>query len=64
MSLEINSMPDKIVLTYFNAFGRAEFGRLIMAQGGIEYEDRRITHDEWSTLKPSRYKVQNCSQLD
>jgi len=41
----------KIKLTYFNAKGRAETIRLILAQAGVEYEDYRIARDQWPTVK-------------
>ena len=40
-------------LTYFNARGRAEGARLVFAQAGVEYEDKRVTMEEWAQLKPS-----------
>jgi glutathione S-transferase len=40
-------------LTYFNARGRAEIVRLVFAQAGVEYEDKRITKEEWGELKPN-----------
>lgn len=48
-------MP-KIVLTYFDVRARAELSRLILAAGGIQYEDNRIglPFDEaWKELKPN-----------
>ena len=48
-------MAPKIKLTYFNNKGLAEFSRLVLAQAGVEYEDVRITQDEWQTLKPSKH---------
>ena len=43
---------SKIRLIYFNARGRAELSRLILAQAGQEYEDVRISKDEWPAMKP------------
>ena len=40
-------------LTYFGGRGRAEIIRLIFAQAGVQYEDKRITKEEWGELKPS-----------
>eukprot|EP00118_Oscarella_pearsei_P010352 m.63120 g.63120 ORF g.63120 m.63120 type:complete len:207 (+) comp35145_c2_seq6:178-798(+) len=40
-------------LTYFNVRARAELARLIFAQGGVAYEDKRIAGDDWKQLKPS-----------
>jgi len=39
-------------LTYFNMMGRAEVLRLLFAQAGQDYEDCRITQEEWATFKP------------
>ena len=38
-------------LTYFNTQGRAELIRFIFAQAGVQYEDKRITKEEWVELK-------------
>ena len=48
----------KIRLIYFNARGRAELSRLILAQAGQEYEDVRITKDEWPAMKPGNTYLQ------
>ena len=40
-------------LTYFDARGRGETIRFVFAQAGVEYEDNRITKEEWAQLKPS-----------
>ena len=45
-------MPNKIKLTYFNLRGRAEASRLMLAYKGVEYEDCRITNEQWAALKP------------
>lgn len=45
-------MPNKIKLTYFNARGRGEVPRLMLAHKGVEYEDCRITGEQWFKLKP------------
>lgn len=49
-------------LTYFNLKGRAELARLILAQAEVEYEDCRISREEWESVKPS--KSQSVSQSD
>lgn len=38
-------------LTYFNARGGAEFTRLVLAQAGVEYEDCRLTGEQWKEYK-------------
>ena len=43
----------KYTLIYFNLRGRAEVTRLIFAQAGVEYEDRRLTNEEWAEMKPT-----------
>ena len=48
----------KIKLTYFNAKGRAETIRLILAQAGVEYEDYRIARDQWPTVKKGIMNIQ------
>ena len=42
-----------IKLIYFNLMGRAETSRLILAQAGVSYEDKRIKKEEWPALKAS-----------
>ena len=39
-------------LTYYNARTRAEVSRLVLAQAGMEYEDKRVSGKEWRQLKP------------
>ena len=46
-------MEHKIKLTYFNAKGRGELSRLILAHAAVPYEDDRISMEEWPELKPS-----------
>jgi glutathione S-transferase len=38
-------------LTYFNGRGRAEVSRLVLAQAGVEYEDKRLELSEWGDVK-------------
>ena len=44
----------KMKLYYFNLRGRAELSRLILAQGGADYEDTRIEREDWPKLKPCK----------
>merc|ERR1712038_254570 len=53
----ITMAAPKVKLTYFNLRGRAEPSRLLLAYGGIKFEDCRITPGfedpkEWMALKP------------
>ena len=50
-----------VKLTYFNLKGRAELARLILAQAEALYEDRRITKEEWLSLKPSKSQISTDS---
>ena len=40
-------------LVYFEIKGRGEVSRLIFAQAGVEYEDKRVSKEEWAQLKPT-----------
>ena len=44
----------KMKLIYFNARGRAELARLILAQAGEDYIDERVERDDWPKLKSSK----------
>jgi prostaglandin-H2 D-isomerase / glutathione transferase len=44
---------SSIKLTYFDIEGVAEPVRLAFAFANIKYEDIRITHADWPTLKPT-----------
>ena len=46
-------MPN-IKLTYFDGRGRCEHIRLILAYGGIKYEDVRVQFPDWPALKPCK----------
>lgn len=51
-----SKMP-KYRLTYFSGRGLAEPTRLVFALAGVEYEDKRITSEDWPALKPSKFAV-------
>merc|ERR1719223_1474527 len=38
-------------LTYFDISGRAEVSRLLLTLGGVEFEDVRVSREEWGKLK-------------
>ncbi|XP_019644570.1 PREDICTED: glutathione S-transferase 1-like [Branchiostoma belcheri] len=44
-------MAPKYKLTYFNARGRAEPARLLFVAADVEFEDVRVTFEEWPALK-------------
>merc|ERR1711994_1044009 len=48
-----SSIMPNIKLTYFNGKGRGETARLILAYGGMHYEDRRVSFEDMPALKPS-----------
>ena len=54
IALRLTSKMGKMKLIYFNARGRAELARLILAQAGEDYIDERIERDDWAKLKPSK----------
>lgn len=51
------TMAPKLVLTYFDMGGTADMIRFALELGGLEWEDRRLSQDEFAALKPSEY---NC----
>lgn len=46
-------MAPKLVLIYFNMPGAAEPIRWALAQSGLEWEDKRLSREEFGALKPS-----------
>ena len=51
---------EKMKLMYFNSRGRAEISRIILAQAGEDYEDKRIERVDWPALKPCKFMLHNC----
>lgn len=45
--------PNKLVLIYFDIPGLAEPIRWILAQSGLEWEDKRLSREEFDELKPT-----------
>ena len=48
-------MPNNVRLTYFNLRARGEPCRLLLAYGGVKYEDTRIPYPpdvQWTRMKP------------
>lgn len=49
-------MAPKVKLTYFNLRAKGEPARLLLAYGGIKYEDYRVSFEdqrEWKAMKPT-----------
>merc|ERR1711997_1206901 len=50
------AMAPKVKLTYFNLRAKGEPARLLLAYGGIKYEDYRVSFEdqrEWKAMKPT-----------
>ncbi len=54
---------SQLKLNYFDAKGRAELSRLILAQSGTAYDDHRINFSDWPNLKAGRARML-CVRLD
>jgi len=39
-------------LLYFDLMARAEVARLLFAEAGVDYEDKRFSREEWPSIKP------------
>ena len=50
---EIDATMPTYKLYYFNLKARAELTRWIFAQAGVEYEDIRVTKEQWAEMKPT-----------
>lgn len=48
-------MAPKLTLVYFDIAGAAEPVRWVLEQGGLEWEDKRLTREEFGALKPSEF---------
>uniref|UniRef100_A0AC35U0X3 Glutathione transferase n=1 Tax=Rhabditophanes sp. KR3021 TaxID=114890 RepID=A0AC35U0X3_9BILA len=44
-------MVGKITLTYFDGMGRAEVTRILLHYGGLQFEDVRISFEQWAAIK-------------
>ena len=47
-------MPDTLVFTYFDFPALGEAVRLALAMTGKDWEDKRISFDDFKQLKPSK----------
>lgn len=45
-------------LTYFNVKALAEPMRFLMTYGNIDFEDVRISNDDWPAVKPSKKNIE------
>lgn len=50
-------------LTYFNIRGLGEGARLIFHQAGVEFEDNRLSREDWPSLKPSAFSRKFSAQF-
>jgi len=49
---QLQDKQDRWTLTYFDSRGRGEPIRLLFAEGGVNFTDKRIAGEEWPALKP------------
>merc|ERR1712038_384153 len=47
------TMAPKVQLLYFDGRGRGEIIRMILTYGGVEFEDKRVSFEEWPQIKPT-----------
>jgi hypothetical protein len=46
-------MAPTLKIVYFDMAGRAEPARMMFAYKNVKYEDKRVTDEEWKTMKSS-----------
>ena len=46
-------------LIYFNAHGRIEISRLILAYAEVDFIDKRVKIADWPALKPGEASINN-----
>lgn len=51
INTNVSNMAPKYVLTYFDVRGRGEVTRLLFKVAGVEFEDKRLTFEEWGKEK-------------
>lgn len=47
-------MAPKYKLTYFDFTGLGEPIRFLLSYGGLDFEDHRVTKDDWPSFKHSK----------
>ena len=50
-------------LTYFDGRGAGEVSRQILAYAGQQFEDKRVSQEQWPALKDSKFSELFCKQL-
>lgn len=55
MTLQTAAIMPELKLVYFNARGRAELARWILAYGDMAYTDERIEKKDWPERKKSEF---------
>ena len=56
------AMAPKVQLLYFDGYGRGEIIRIILNYGGIQFEDKRFSFEEWPKIKPSKL-LHRCFEI-
>ena len=46
-------MGPRVKLVYHQGRGLAEVARLLLSVGGIDFENVRVTKEQWKEMKPS-----------
>jgi len=57
------NQQNKITLYYFNAMARAEISRLILHYNAVEFEDKRVSFQEWKEFKQTHKELLPFGQL-
>ncbi len=55
---------SQLKLNYFDAKGRAELSRLILAQSGKTYEDNRFGFGEWPAIKAGKLVLNELARRE
>ena len=49
-----SNMSEEYKLTYFDVRGRGEPIRMLLTLAGQKFDDVKVGHVEWPTMKPSK----------